>query len=137
MSINSYRELLVWQKGIDLATDVFRTARALPLRDHLAIGTQLQKAAVSIPANVAEGWARGPGRSYPFFLRVAIGSEAELQTELEIAIRAGVVGEAIGAPLILRTAEVGRMLNGLLSAVSYRELPNARQRRTHGRSEVP
>ena len=68
---------------------------------------------------------------------MAIGSEAELQTELEIAIRAGVVGEAIGAPLILRTAEVGRMLNGLLSAVSYRELPNARQRRTHGRSEVP
>ena len=102
-----------------------------------AIGAQLQKAAVSIPANVAEGWARGPGRSYPFFLRVAIGSEAELQTELEIAIRAGVVDEAIGAPLIVRTAEVGRMLNGLLSAVNYRELTNSRRRRTHGHGEVP
>jgi four helix bundle protein len=63
MTITSYRDLLVWQKGIVLATEVFKTAKALPYRDHQGIGLQLQRAAVSIPSNVAEGSARGLGRS--------------------------------------------------------------------------
>jgi four helix bundle protein len=126
MSITSYRELIVWQKGIELATDIFKTTRGLPPRDQWALGVQIQKAAVSIPANVAEGWARGTGRAYPFFLRVAIGSEAELQTELEIAIRAGIINGTAGPPLIARTAEVGKMLNGLLRSVSDRGNPGHR-----------
>jgi four helix bundle protein len=65
MTITSYRDLLVWQKGIVLATEVFKTAKALPYRDHQGIGLQLQRAALSIPSNVAEGWARGLGAHIP------------------------------------------------------------------------
>jgi four helix bundle protein len=118
MTVNSYRDLIVWQKGVALATDVFTTARAMPYRDHMGIGVQLQRSAVSIPSNVAEGWARGLGRSYPFHLRVALGSEAELQTELEIALRARMITASVGERLLLQTAELGRMLHGLFDAVS-------------------
>ena len=115
----SYRDLVVWQKGVVLATDVFNVARTLSYRDHQAIGSQMQRAAVSIPSNVAEGWARGRGRYYPLHVRFALGSEAELQTELEVAMRAGVISASVATPLLLQTAEVGRMLNGLLLSVSH------------------
>jgi four helix bundle protein len=95
MPIHSYRDLVVWQKAVVLATDVYRLARGFERRDR-TLADQLQRAAVSIPSNVAEGWARGAGRSYRFHLRVALGSEAELQTQIEIAIRAGGVSNAAG-----------------------------------------
>lgn len=117
MPIHSYRDLLVWQKAVVLATDVYRLAREFERRDR-TLAEQLQRAAVSIPSNVAEGWARGPGRSYRFHLRVALGSEAELQTQIEIALRAGVVSPATGHGLLAQTSEVGRMLRRLASAVS-------------------
>jgi four helix bundle protein len=103
MTLTSYRDLIVWQKGV------------------VGIGLQLQRAAVSIPANVAEGWARGAGRAYPFHLRVALGSEAELQTELEICVRAGVLSKPVGTSLLMQTTEVGRMLQGLLSSVEPKQ----------------
>jgi four helix bundle protein len=78
----------------------------------------MQRAAVSILSNVAEGWARGKGRSYPLQVRFALGSEAELQPELEIAMRAGVISASVAGPLLQRTIEVGRMLNGLVLSVS-------------------
>jgi four helix bundle protein len=120
MKTNSYRDLVVWEKGVALATEVFRTTRALSYRDHQAIGVQIQRAAVSIPSNIAEGWARGLGGGYPFHLRIALGSEAELQTELEIAKRSGVIAETVGDLLLVQTAEVGRMLHGLFDAVSVK-----------------
>jgi four helix bundle protein len=118
------------QKGIVLATEVFKSAKALPYRDHQGIGLQPQRAAVSIPSDVAEGWARGLGRSYPFHLRVAPGSEAELQTDLEICIRAGVLSEPVGESLLMQTSELGRMLHGLLNAVESKRRGTSRSQLT-------
>ena len=116
MKIQSYEDLLVWQKSMTLAADVYSKARSWELRDRLALGVQVQRSAVSVPSNIAEGWSRGPGRVLTFHLRVALGSNAELQTQLALATRVGILEPPTAAILDSRTKEVGRMLTGLLKS---------------------
>ena len=116
MNIHSHEDLLVWQKSMTLAAGVYSMARSWELRDRLALGVQIQRSAVSLPSNVAEGWSRGPGRVLTFHLRVALGSNAELQTQLALAARVGILDAPSGAALDSQTKEVGRMLRGLLKS---------------------
>ena len=118
MPIQSYRDLVVWQKSMSLATRVYVVARGLPHHDRSTLGAQLQRSAISIPSNIAEGWARGLGRTYILHLRIALGSEAELQTQLELAERIGIVGPETTRALLDDAAEVGRMLRALVKALN-------------------
>ena len=120
MPIQSYRDLVVWQKAMSLATEAYKAARALPHHDRTTLGTQLQRSAISIPSNIAEGWARGHGRTYVFHLRIALGSEAELQTQLELAERVGIIAPATTRALLDDAAEVGRLLRALVAALNRR-----------------
>ncbi|MGH8021691.1 MAG: four helix bundle protein [Opitutaceae bacterium] len=115
-SLKSYRELKVWQRSMDLVAMVYSVASALPKEELFALGSQLRRAAVSIPANVAEGQARGGPAEFRQFLLIARGSLAELETLLLLAHRLHRLPPA-PEPLLAECAEIGRMLNGLIRSL--------------------
>lgn len=79
MRIDSYRDLEVWQKAIALVTEIYRLSRAFPKEEIYGLTSQLRRAAVSVPANIAEGWGRNMTREFIQFLRTARGSLLELE----------------------------------------------------------
>jgi four helix bundle protein len=115
--IGSFRDLVVWQKGMDLAVLVYKASDHLPRAERFALTSQIRRAVVSIPSNVAEGKAVG-GQTYPRHVKIALGSEAELQTQLELAKRLKMLGEREADDLIAQTSDVGRMLTALLNALA-------------------
>lgn len=114
--VQSFRDLLVWQKGMDLAVLVYKGSEKFPRSEMFGLSSQVRRAVVSIPSNVAEGKAIG-GQSYPRHVKIALGSEAELQTQLELAKRLGLLTPDEADSLIAHTAEVGRMLTSLFNAL--------------------
>ena len=85
--INSYRELLVWQKSIELVVNIYEITEKFPREEIYGLTSQIRRAAVSIPSNIAEGRYRGTKADYIRFLRISYGSGAELETQLEISKR--------------------------------------------------
>ena len=116
MSVQSYKDLWVWQKSMRLADDVERLASRLPVQQRYALASQLRRASSSIPFNIAEGSAR-PTRVYINHLQIALGSEAELQSELMHAATMAQVSTSEIEDLIARTSEIGRMLRGLVRSL--------------------
>lgn len=116
MPIQSYRDLLVWQKSLCLAKDVELLAARLPTEQRYCLASQLRRASTSIPFNIGEGWAR-PTKVYIQHVLIALGSEAELQTELRHAANLAGVSQGEIDELVDRTSEVGRMLRGLVRSL--------------------
>ncbi len=114
--IQSYRDLQVWRKGMDLAQRVYSTSDMFPRSEQFGLTSQIRRAAVSIPSNIAEGKSIG-GRTYPKHLRIALGSEAELQTQIELARRFQMLSDVEAEEIQRQIAEVGRMLTGLLKSL--------------------
>ena len=114
--IQSFRDLLVWQKGMDLAVTIYKSTEKFPRSEMFGLTSQVRRAAVSIPSNIAEGKAIG-GQSYPRHVKIALGSEAEVQTQLELAKRLNMLSESEAKKLLEQTSELGRMLTGLLSSL--------------------
>ena len=114
--VQSFRDLLVWQKGMDLAVLVYKISEKFPRSEMFGLSSQVRRAAVSIPSNVAEGKAIG-GQNYPRHVKIALGSEAELQTQLELAKRLEMLSVDEADALIMQTSEVGRMLTALLDSL--------------------
>ena len=115
MPIRSYRDLRVWQKAVDLAVDCYRLSRRLPHSEMYGLSSQIQRSATSIPANIAEGHGRKHLGDYLHHLSMANGSLMELETHLMIAARLMFLNSDDLKPAFLQTAEVGRMLSGLIS----------------------
>jgi len=85
MSLNSYKDLKVWQRGIELVKEVYKITSQFPKNEIYGLAIQMRRAVVSIPSNIAEGYLRKNLKEYLQFLRVAYGSAAELETQLIIA----------------------------------------------------
>ena len=115
--IKSYRDLLVWQKAMDLVTEVYRVTKEFPKEERFGLTEQIRRAAVSLPANIAEGQGRRHRREFRNFLSIALGSLAELETHLEIARRLGYLTLEAYEALLCQTQELGRMVNGLLRSL--------------------
>ena len=115
--LNSFRELLVWQKSLDLAVRCHRVARRFPRDEQPALGYQTRKSSLSIPSNIAEGFARHSTASYVQHLWTAHASGAELQTQLLVGTKIEIVSEAEASTLIADAEEVGRMIHGLVAAL--------------------
>ncbi len=115
--IRSYRDLKVWQLGMDLTVELYRVTKSFPKEETYGLTSQIRRAASSIPANIAEGHARGT-KEYQQFLRIAQGSLTELETHLMIAQRVGILSEADLASLLGQTEPLGRMLNKLRAAIN-------------------
>ena len=112
--IKSYRDLIVWQKSMTLAVEIYQLTRRLPARERFGIASQLQRASVSIPANLAEGHSRGSRGDYRRHVSVARGSLAEVETHLELIRRIGLISGKESSTSESLADEVGRMLSGLL-----------------------
>jgi len=92
--VNNYRDLKVWQMAMKLTEDIYRTTESFPSRETYALANQLQRAAVSILSNIAEGHARSSTKDYLRFVSISQGSLAEAETQLELAHRLGYIPQA-------------------------------------------
>ena len=117
MSIKSYRDLVVWQSAMDLVVDVYRFSRTLPSNERFGLTSQMQRASVSIPANIAEGHSRRSRREYLQFVSIASASAAELETHLAICNRLGYDKDDSLEALRANTHRVGRLLVALEQAL--------------------
>lgn len=115
--ITSFRHLIVWQKSMDLATRCFELVRKFPRSEQPALGFQIQKSCLSIPSNVAEGFSRHSTPSYVQHLWIAHASGAELETQLELGRRTGLIDQRAAETLIEDAREVGRIINGLVRSL--------------------
>ena len=116
-TITSFRDLLVWQKSMDLAVRCYRTAQRLPRTEQQVLGYQLRKTAVSIPSNIAEGFSRHSTASYIQHLWISHASGGELETQVELGKRLNLVAGSESEILIADAQEIGRMINGLVRSL--------------------
>ena len=112
-TIRSYRDLEVWKRGIELAAAIHRFIRSLPKVEQYAIGDQLIGSAISIPANIAEGYGRRRSAEYLRFLDIANASRCELETRLEVCVRVELISREASNDLLSQSEIVGRMLTRL------------------------
>ena len=111
--IKSYQDLDVWQKAMDLVVNCYKMCKKFPKHEIYGLSSQLQRAAVSVPANIAEGRQRQHVKEFIQHLSIASGSLAELETHIQIARRLGYLDEEETNRLLNDSSEIGRMLNGL------------------------
>ena len=115
--ISSFRDLLVWQKAMDLAVRTYRIAQRLPDREQWTLGHQLRKSSLSIPSNIAEGFSKHSTPTYVRHLWTSHGSGAELETQVEVGRRVELIDPRSAEMLITDSQEIGRMLNGLVQSL--------------------
>ena len=108
-----YSELLVWKKAMDLVTQVYQLTREFPSEEKYGLVSQLQRAAVSIPSNIAEGHGRKSTGAYLNHISIANGSLMEVETLIQIANRLGYLPQQQVNDLLSCTDEIGKMLSGL------------------------
>ena len=123
MALKSYRELKVWQKGMELARDTYMLTCSFPKGELYGLTSQMQRAAVSIPANIAEGHARDSTKEFLHHLSIARGSLAELETLLELAQSLEYCRNGQITPLRSKCAEESRMLQALPSRLRQPKNP--------------
>lgn len=111
--IPTFRELDVWQVAMDLVMDCYDLTASYPLDERYGLTSQTRRSAVSIPSNVAEGHNRHPDKAYLNHVNIALGSQGELDTQLEIAVRRGYISAEKIAPALDKLARTGQMLHGL------------------------
>lgn len=111
--ISSYRDLDAWKAAMDLVVTVYSVAERLPATERFELAKQMRRAAVSVPSNVAEGQANGPGKRYLNHVRMALGSVAELETQLELAVRLAFVSSSAVTTLERQLVRTGQLLHGL------------------------
>lgn len=121
MLVKSYRDLLVWQKAVDLVIDCYGLTKQLPKSETYGLAAQIQRAAVSIPANIAEGHGREHLGDYLHHLSIANGSLMELETHILIAERLAYLGTTDVERLLRQSGEISRMLTGLTKKLRVKQ----------------
>jgi four helix bundle protein len=113
MEVKSYKDLMVWQRAMDLTSLVYRLCAELPADEKYGLVSQARRAAVSVPANIAEGHQRASTKDYLRFLSIASGSLAELETLIELASRLYSLPSTSLRELVQQADELGKMLRSL------------------------
>ena len=124
MSIKGYQDLEVWQKAMDMVVMCYQATKSFPRNELYGLASQLQRAAVSIPANIAEGRERKYKKEFVQHLSIAYSSLAEVETHIQIAQRLNYISSDITGNLLEKTAEIGRMINGLRKSIEKRSAPD-------------
>jgi four helix bundle protein len=117
-AVRTYRDLVVWRKAISLVTEIYRCTQLFPRQETYGLISQLRRAAVSVPSNIAEGHARLTTGEYRQFLGHALGSLVEIETQLVISENLKYLVPAETNELMMRTDEIGKMLNAMLRSLS-------------------
>jgi four helix bundle protein len=113
MGVQSFRDLTAWQKAMDLVELVYGATRDWPKEEIYGLTSQVRRAAVSVPSNIAEGQGRNSTKEFLRHLRIAYGSLCELETQLLVAQRLDYLNSETTKHLLINAAEVGRLVNGL------------------------
>ena len=116
-SIESYRDLQVWQKSLAVSIDLYRTTQSFPPDERFGLTAQLRRAGVSVPSNIAEGYGRGSAKEYLRFLKIARGSIFEIETQLLIAVQLEYCSRVQFEELSEKLSESGRILAGLIRSI--------------------
>jgi four helix bundle protein len=115
--IKSYKDLLAWQKSMELVERVYEITRAFPREELFGLATSMRRAAVSVPSKIAAGHERGNTREYIQHLAVALGSISEVETQMEVARRLGYIDDAQLATLNKLASDTGKIINGLVNSM--------------------
>ena len=126
--IRSYRDLDAWKLARQLAEGCYRFTESFPKSEMFGLAAHIRKSAVSIPSNIAEGHSRRSRAAYASFIGIAMGSQAELETQVELARRLKLGQEKDAARLLEAAADVGRILHGLRLALLTRTAPGSESR---------
>ncbi len=117
MTIRNYRNLIAWQKAMDLAESLYKTTQEMPREELYGLTSQMRRAAVSVPSNIAEGQGRGTDGQFLHMLSISYGSLRELETQVILANRLRFLADGVCEPLLEQCSEVGRLLNGLMKSM--------------------
>ncbi|HZX91653.1 MAG TPA: four helix bundle protein [Rudaea sp.] len=118
--VDSYRDLIAWQKAMDLVTEVYRVTASMPEAERFGLTSQLRRAAVSVPSMLAEGHARGSTREFVRYVAMAMGSLAEIETQLLICMRLEFANQTSLQKLLAQCDEQNRILRGLTKSLSHK-----------------
>ena len=116
-TINSYRDLLIWQKSMTLVTEIYKITSSFPKEEIYGITSQIRRSSVSVPSNIAEGYGRNSTGDYKRFLHISLGSLYELQTQIEICFRLQYLKNESFLSLQAQTNELERMMNSMISKI--------------------
>ena len=118
MKRHNFKELLIWQRAMDIVDDVYEATRDYPKEELFGMSLQKRKSAVSIPSNIAEGCGRGTDPQLGHFLDIAQGSAFELETQLYIAIRQQLADTDILEAIVVKVRELQKMIDGFRDRIA-------------------
>jgi len=113
--IENYKDLMVWQKSMDLVVEIYALLKSFPKNEEYELSSQLRRCSVSIPSNIAEGYGRNHTKDYCRFLEIARGSLYEMETQIELSARLGFISQTQLNDILEKSKEVEKMLNSLIS----------------------
>ena len=116
--IQSYKDLLIWQKGVALVKSIYLLCEELPKEEVYGLQSQMKRAAISIPSNIAEGYGRNYSQNYIQFLRIARGSLLELETQVIISKELKLIGNKLYHKIQRLITEENKMLNAFIKSIS-------------------
>jgi four helix bundle protein len=116
-SIRSYRDLEVWRKAMELAQKCYELTADFPNREVYGLASQIRRAAVSIASNIAEGHSRRTRQAYLNHLSIALGSQSEVETQIDLSCRLGLISKELAEEILLVAGQVGRMLHALVASL--------------------
>ncbi|EAZ81802.1 four helix bundle protein [Algoriphagus machipongonensis] len=118
--MHNFKELKVWQKSVDFAVKVYSATKDFPMEEKFGLVSQMRRAGVSIPSNIAEGCAKTSGKSFVNSLEISLGESFELETQLIISERVGILDSEKAIEMEKELGEVQRMITGLKSSLEAR-----------------
>ena len=117
--MHKFKDLLVWQKSLDLAEAVYQFCKVFPTDEKFNLEAQIKRSVVSISSNIAEGAGRGSNNEFKHFIMIALGSSFELETQLLLAGRLKYSQQSVLHHLLIQVEEVQKMLSGLHKSLNY------------------
>jgi four helix bundle protein len=118
LKIKNYQELNIWKRSVEMAIEIYNTSKNFPKEELYGLTSQIRRASVSIPSNIAEGFNRYHNKEFRQFLYISLGSCAEVETQLFIAQRLNYVDQEKASKLIKELGEIGKMINSLIKKIN-------------------
>jgi len=123
IAISSYRELLIWQKGMDITEKVYQLTKSFPMEEQYGLTSQIKRSSISIPSNIAEGFGRNSTKSYLHFTKIALGSLFELETQLLLANKLNFIkNEEDYTTIMYLITEESKMISSFIKKLSVKSI---------------
>ena len=121
--METHKDLCVWHQGIELVTAIYLITKTYPKEEIFGLVSQMRRAAISVPSNIAEGYARGTDREKLHFLRISSGSMSEIETQVMLSLNLGYISQESYKELSEKVTSVWKQLNALISSIKKRLSP--------------